>query len=192
MNNKTNLLFGFAILAIGLGLSFNMLQSDAKPAWVHELNWQDKPEGSSKIEGLLWNEISPYRTVYETVNISANTEGTKLNLKVIGTIKESDRPDIYDFTYEADRLLMTGYLLEAIAPQYREDAIGTALSSSEITSSLTNSGTPTVRRILPATSGRFYMPKTLLSVTWNGVSALIDPDEHKVVNVWKAQQNGQK
>jgi len=42
-----------------------------------------------------------------------------------------------------------------------------------------------VKRILPGTSQKFYVPKTLLSVTWKGISALIDPDERKVVQVWK-------
>jgi hypothetical protein len=113
---------------------------------------------------------------------------------VIAAIKESDRPDIYDFAYEDGTLLLTGYLLEAIAPQYRDDAISTALTNSEITSSLINPGIPTVRRILPRTSEKLYAPKTLLSVTWDWTSALIDPDEHKVVKVWKAgaQQVTQK
>ncbi|GFO96632.1 hypothetical protein ig2599ANME_0821 [groundwater metagenome] len=190
MNTQTKLLFGFAILALGAALILNAGQSVAKPSWVHEVHWQDKPDGSAKIEGLLWNEVSPYRTEYEAVNISARTEGKKLRLKVLAAIKESDKPDIYDFEYENGRLLLTGYLLEAIAPQCRNEAIGIALSDKEIAASLVNPGTPTVKRILPVTSGKYYVPKMLLSVTWDGISALIDLDEHKVVKVWKvgAQQ----
>jgi hypothetical protein len=186
MNTPTKLLIGFALLALGAGLALNSGQSAEKPSWVHEVNWQDKPDGSAKIEELLWNEISPYRTEYETVNISSSAEGKKLRLKVIAAIKESDRPDIYDFVYENESLLMTGYLLEAIPAQYRDEAISTALASSEIATLSIKPGTPTVRRILPKTSEKYYVLKTLLSVTWDGSSALIDPDEHKVVKVWNA------
>lgn len=186
MNTQTKLIFGFAILALGAGLAINASQSAEIPSWVHEVHWQDKPDGSAKIEELLWNEVSPYRTEYETVNISAISEGKKLRLKVIAVIKESDRPDIYDFVYEDGNLLLTGYLLEAIPAQYRDDAISTALASSEIATQSIKPGTPTVRRILPKTSEKYYAPKTLLSVTWDGSSALIDPDVHKVVKVWNA------
>ncbi len=51
--------------------------------------------------------------------------------------------------------------------------------------------TPTVRRVLPETAEKFYLPKTLLSVTWTRfgenpvvVSVLVDPDEGKAVEVW--------
>ncbi len=186
MNTSTKLILGFALLALGAVLAVNANQSAEKPSWVHEVHWQDKPDGSTKIEELLWNEISPYRTDYETVNISARTEGTKLRLKVIATIKESDRPDIYDFVYEEGSLIMTGYLLEAIPVQYRDEAISTALASSEIAALTIKPGTPSVRRILPETSEKYYAPKTLLSITWDGISGLIDPDEHKVVKVWNA------
>jgi len=186
MNTLTKLLFGFVLLALGTGFAFNAGQSVEKPSWVHEVHWQDKPDGSAKIEELLWNEISPYRTEYETVNISVSAEGKKLHLKVIAAIKESDRPDIYDLVYEDGSLIMTGYLLEAIPVQYRDDAISTALASSEIAALQIKPGTPSVRRILPKTSEKYYAPKTLLSVTWDGISGLIDPDEHKVVKVWNA------
>ncbi len=185
MNTRTKLFLGLAILALGLWL-LNPGLSDAKPSWVHDLKWQDKPDVSPKIEELLWNEISPYRTDYETVNISSGAEGKKLRLNVIAAIKESDRPDVYDFVYDNGSLLLTGYLLEAIPVQYRDDAISTALASSEISTLPIKPGTPTVRRILPKTSEKYYAPKILLSVTWDGISALIDPDEHKVVKVWNA------
>ncbi|MBU3966595.1 MAG: hypothetical protein KKG76_04340 [Euryarchaeota archaeon] len=186
MNTLTKLLFGSAILALGAVLIINAGQSAEKPSWVHEVHWQDKPEVSAKIEELLWNEVSPYRSEYETVNISASAEGKKLRLKVIAAIKESDRPDIYDFVYEDSNLIMTGYLLEAIPVQVRDDAISVALISSEMAAISIKPGIPTVRRILPKTSEKYYAPKTLLSVSWDGSSALIDPDVHKVVNVWNA------
>lgn len=186
MNTSTKFILGFGLLALGAVLAVNANQPAEKPSWVHEVNWLDKPGDSTKVEELLWNEISPYRADYETVNISPSTEGKKLHLKVVASIKESDRPDIYDFVYEEGNLTMTGYLLEAIPVQYRDEAISTALASSEIAGSI-KTGTPSVRRILPQTSEIYYAPKTLLSVTWNGVSGLIDPDEHKVVKVWNAQ-----
>ena len=183
---------GLAILALGLWL-LNPGLSDAKPSWVHDLKWQDKPDVSQEIEELLWNEISPYRTEYETVNISSSSAGKDIRLKVTAFIKESDKPDIYEFSYQDGSLLMTGYLLEAIPVQYRDEAVSIALSSSEISSSPVSHGTPTVRRILPHTSMKFYAQKTLLSVTWDGISALVDPEEGKVANVWNAgSQQGQK
>ena len=82
--------------------------------------------------------------------------------------------------------MLTGYLLEAIPQEYRNEAIGLALGNQEIASSVIGSGTPIVKRVLPSTAEKFYAPKTLLSVTWEGTSALIDPDERKVANIWKA------
>jgi len=45
--------------------------------------------------------------------------------------------------------------------------------------------------VLPETAEKFYLPKTLLSVTWTRfgenpavVSVLVDPDEGKAVEVW--------
>ncbi len=184
---KTKLIIGVVIiiLTLGIGLSLTQKQPDVKPSWVHQVQWQDKPADAATIEELLWIEITPYRTEYETVNISASTTNEGLRLKVMATANDADKPDIYDFVYDGKELLLTGYLLEAIPFQYRDDAIGIALGNQEVAASAAT-GAPTVRRILPKTSQKFYAPKTLLSVTWGGVSALIDPDEQKVVQVWKA------
>ena len=45
---------------------------------------------------------------------------------------------------------------------------------------------PTVKRILPETSAKFYASKTCLSVTWAdaSVSALVDMDRRSVVKTW--------
>ncbi|MDP2766217.1 MAG: hypothetical protein Q8O41_02025 [Candidatus Methanoperedens sp.] len=181
------------ILILGIGFSLSQKQSDVKPSWMHQVQWSDKPDDAAKIEELLWTEMTPYRTEYETVNISASTTSEGLRLKVIATAKDADKPDIYDFVYDGNELLLTGYLLEAIPFQYRNEVIGIALGNHEVAASTANAGAPTVRRILPKTSEKFYAPKTLLSVTWGGVSALIDPDEQKVVRVWKAgAQQGDK
>jgi len=109
-----------------------------------------------------------------------------MDLRITATAKDSDKPDIYDFVYENGELLPTGYLLEAIPPMYVNAAIYTALGNQTVAASVTNAGNPTVRRILPRTSERFYESKTLLSVTWEGTSALIDPEVWNVVKIWKA------
>lgn len=195
MATKIKFVIGFmvVILTIGIGLSLSQKQSEVKPSWVHQVQWSDKPDDAAKIEELLWVEISPYRTEYESVNISPATIDKGLRLKVIAAAGDSDKPDIYDFIYEGGELTLTGYLLEAVPFQYRNEAIGIALGKQEIAASVANSGIPTVRRILPKTSEKFYAPKMLLSVTWVGTSALIDPDEQKVVQVWKAgAQQGDK
>ena len=185
MRTLTKIIIGVLILALGIGLSLTQEQPAEKPAWVHEVKWQDVPEDAAKIEKLQWTEISPYRTEYDVVNINSSS-GDDITLNVVATTKDSDNPDIYDFVYENNELLLTGYLLEAIPPVYRDEAIGIALENRDIAASVSGAGMPTVRRILPETSKRFYAPKTMLSVTWKGVSALVDPDERKVVQIWKA------
>ncbi len=194
MNTKITLVIGIIILTLGIGLSLSQKQPDVKPSWVQQVLWQDKPPDNAKIEELLWTEITPYRTEYEMVNISSDTTSEGLRLKVVATSKETDKQDIYDFMYDGKELLLTGYLLEAIPSQYRNDAIAIAIGNQEVAASVAGAGAPTVRRILPKTSERFYAPKTLLSVTWEGVSALVDPDERTVVQVWKAgaQQGAKK
>ncbi|NJD75922.1 MAG: hypothetical protein FIB08_02325 [Candidatus Methanoperedens sp.] len=188
MKTITKLTIGLLILALGIGLSLTQEQSSVKPSWVHEIKWLDKPDDAVKIEELLWVDISPYRAEYELVNISSNSKGNALVLRIIATIKETDSPDIYDFVYENGELIQTGYLLEAIPPQYRDEAIGIALGNQEVAAAAAGDK-PTVRRVLPTTSGKFYAPKTMLSVTWKGVSALVDPDERKVAQVWKESGN---
>ncbi len=182
------------ILMFGIGISLSQKQTDVKPSWVHQVQWSDKPDDTAKIEELLWTEMMPYRTEYENVNISVSTMSGGLRLKVIAAAKDTDKPDIYDFVYDGRDLLLTGYLLEAIPFQYRNDVIGIAFGNQEVASSVANAGAPTVRRILPKTSEKFYTPKMLFSVTWEGISALVDPDERKVVQVWRpgAQQGDKK
>jgi len=188
MATKIKIIIGLAviILILGIGLSLSQKQPDVKSSWIHQVQWSVKPDGAEKIEELLWTEITPYKVEYETVNINSSTDSEGLRLKVIATAKDTDKPDIYDFAYDGKELLMTGYLLEAIPFQYRNEAIGIALGNQDVATSVSSAGTPTVRRILPKTSEQFYTPKTLLSVTWGGVSALVDPDEQKVVQVWRA------
>ncbi len=160
--------------------------SSKKPAWAGEVNWQgDPPPEKEKLEQTLWSQITPYKTSYNHVNITSKKQGDTFKLRVVGNAAEG--VDIYEFNYHPDRgLIRTGYLLEAIPPRERENAIATALGNTNIIQARPT-GTPTVHRILPDTAEKYYTPKTLLSVTWPGTSALIDPEEMQVVKTWKSE-----
>ena len=91
--------------------------------------------------------------------------------------------------------VMGEIILEAIPPSERAKAISVALQNEEVANLVFAKGleeeTHSVRRILPETAVKFYAAKTMLSVTWTKlgkrpsvVSALIDPDVWKVVQVW--------
>ena len=185
MRKHEKLIIGFFILILAAGIGMNQINAGTRPSWVHEVHWSNMPADGAKIEEMLWTEISPYGTEYETVNISASSKGSAESLRVIAISKESEYPDIYDFVYEKDTLLLTGYLLEAVPSSSRNDAIRIALENRDVAASIAAAGAPSVKRILPKTSVNYYAPKTLLSVTWKGISALIDPDERKVVQVWR-------
>ena len=190
MDKKLLVTIILLILGLGIGLALDQGNPKAWPEWIHNVQWLgDRPDNAAKIEELLFLEIAPYKTEYELVNISAKGEANEIKIKVTATTLDSDIPDIYDFLYKNNELLMTGYLLEAISATNRNDAIGIALTEQDVAASVRNLGVPTVKRILPETSEKFYAPKTLLSVSWKGISALIDPDERKVVQVWKESAN---
>lgn len=190
MENKTIITIILLIFGLGIGLAFDPVNLNTRPGWIHNVQWLDEqPDNAAKIEELLWVEISPYKTEYEMVNISAKGDTKELRIKVMATTLDSENPDIYDFVYNNNELLLTGYLLEAVPPMYRNEAIGIALNDRDVATSVRNSGAPSVKRILPKTSEKFYSPKTLLSITWKGISALVDPDERKVVQVWKDSGN---
>jgi hypothetical protein len=118
------------------------------------------------------------------VNITAKGEDNGLRLRVVGISNSIEYPDIYDFTYSEGTLTRTGYLLEAILPEDRDAAIALAMQDKDFRTA-SAAGVPTVRRILPDTSKKYYAPKTLLSVTWQGISVLVDPEERKIANIWK-------
>ena len=192
MNTKIIVTVILLILGLGIGLALDQGNSNVRPEWVHNVQWQgDRPDNAGKIEELLFLEIAPYKTEYELVNISTKGDMNKMDIKVTATTLDSEIPDRYDFVFENNDLLMTGYLLEAIPATYRNDAIGIALTDRDLATSVSvsNPGVPSVKRILPKTSEKFYLPKTLLSVSWKGISALVDPDERKVVQVWKEGTN---
>ena len=163
-----------------------------------ELNEETKTEIVSKVLA----EITPYKGVrYDKVNITAMKNGEAHELRVICFSDACEYPDTYDFTYygASKQLVQNRYALEAIPPSERAKAISVALQNEEaanlIRANSLESVTPTVRRVLPETAKKFYLPKTLLSVSWTRfganpvvVSVLVDPDEGKAVEVWKTKE----
>lgn len=191
MKNKTIITIILLVIGLGIGLALNQEKSTVRPVWAHNVQWLgEKPDNAQIIEELLWFEIAPYKTEYDFVNISSKGNATQMRISVTAKAVDSEKPDIYDFAYQDNKLLLTGYLLEAVPQMFRKEAIGIALSNKDLAASIRNSGVPSVKRILPKTSEKFYAPKTLLSVTWKGISALVDPDERKVVQVWREGETG--
>jgi len=88
--------------------------------------------------------------------------------------------------------VMGEIILEAIPPAERAKAVSVALQNScefGVCKGLRRGDT--LSKKLPETAVKFYAAKTMLSVTWTKlgkrpsvVSALIDPDVWKVVQVW--------
>jgi hypothetical protein len=108
-----------------------------------------------------------------------------MHLRVSATSSACRYPDLYDFTYQSRELVRTGYLLEAIPESVRQDAIAIAMQNHEIAGALSgDAGVPTVKRILPETSEKFYAPKTLLSVTWIDRAVM---DARRVVKTWSGE-----
>jgi hypothetical protein len=134
---------------------------------------------------------------YDKMNISTMRNGEDHDLRVTCFSDACEYPDVYDFTYygASKQLVQNRYVLGAIPPNERAMAISVALQNEEAANLMRANSletvTPTVRRVLPETAEKFYLPKTLLSVTWTWfgenpvvVSVLVDPDEGKAVNVW--------
>jgi hypothetical protein len=191
MDNKIILTIILLIVGLGIGLALDQEKSSIRPGWMYNVQWLgDKPDNAQSIEELLWFEIAPYKTEYDIVNISSKGDANEMRISVIAKAVDSEKLDIYDFAYQNNELLLTGYLLEAVPQIFRNEAIGTALNDKDLAASIRNQGEPSVKRILPKTSEKFYAPKTLLSVTWKGISALVDPDERKVVQVWREGETG--
>ncbi len=180
MNLGRKTVFLLIMLAVMVAGCLNA--SSTKPDWAHEVNWLgDKPDAI--VENELWTQISPYHIEYDHMNITAKNERDGLHLRVIGISNAAINPDVYDFIYSGGTLTRTSYLLEALQAHDRDAAIAVAMQKREIMEKGIT-GVPTVRRILPDTSKKYYAAKTLLSVTWTGISVLVDPDEWKVVQVW--------
>ena len=153
---------------------------------------------SEEVKEAIRGSVIPYQGVtYDSIDISVENSGDALSLRVISTSTSCEYPDLYDFTYHTDthELIQTGYILEAIPPGEKSVAITIAFRDEQVRN-LFESGNlgstkPTVRRVLPETSAKFYLPKTLLSVTWITIgenpitiSVLLDPDEEVVIQTW--------
>ena len=191
MDKKIIITIILLIVGLGIGLALDQEISSVRPVWAHNVQWLgEKPDNAKNIEELLWFEIAPYKTEYDIVNISSKGDANQMRISVTARAADSEKPDIYDFAYQDNELLLTGYLLEAVPQIFRNEAIGIALNDKDMATSIRNLGEPSVKRILPKTSEKFYAPKTLLSVTWKGISALVDPDERKVVQVWREGETG--
>jgi hypothetical protein len=191
MDTKTITIIILLIVGLGVGLALDKDKPSTRPEWAHKVHWLgEKPDNAQSIEELLWFEIAPYKTEYDIVNISSKSNANDVRISVTAKAVDSEKLDIYDFAYQNNELILTGYLLEAVPQRLRNEAIGIALNDKDLAASIRNSGEPSVKRILPKTSEKFYSPKTLLSVTWKGISALVDPDERKVVQVWREGEAG--
>jgi hypothetical protein len=155
-------------------------------------------ETRTKIVSAVSAEVMPYKGVkYDKMNISATENGEDYALTVICFSDKCEYPDVYDFTYcdAGKELVQNGCVLEAIPAAERVEAIATALQNEEAANLLRTNGlesvTPTVRRVLPETAEKFFVAKTLLSITWTRfgensvvVSVLVDPDDGKAVEIW--------
>jgi len=150
-----------------------------------------QPSDYEDIEAQLSRQITSYQgTEYDNVTISANEKDDVMHLHISATSPTCKYPDLYEFAYNNQELTRTGYLLEAIPEKTRQDAIRIAMENPDMVSSLSGEvGNPTVRRILPETSEKFYEAKTCLSVTWEKIltSALIDIDTLSVVKIWNGE-----
>ena len=162
-----------------------------RPDWVHDVTWTGNGEADATIEALLWNQIEPDTSIeYATLDITATHKGDVMYLNVRGTSNQTPYMDIYNFIYENGNLTMTGYMLEAIHPQRRMKALSIAMQDMTIRQAVADTHQePTVKRILPETSEKFYEPKTLYSVTWQDlrVSALVDIPTNRVVDTWMGE-----
>lgn len=178
-----------ALLFFFLIISGCLSARNDRPDWINQVKWEGDFKPDPKIETLLWEQVIPYPSAeYEEIIIKTGRNGDVLNLRVTGRSNMSPYVDIYELIYEKNELLMTGYLLEAVPQSQRSKAVMIASREAEISQSIIGTAEePTVKRILPETSSKYYQPKILLSVTWQGagVSALVDLDTSSVVKTWK-------
>jgi len=203
------------VAAVGAYFGLTALENELKPApdldsglstTVEFSGRELNEETRTQIVSEVLAGITPYKGIkYDKVNISAIKNGEDHDLTVICFSDACECQDVFDFTYygAGKQLVQNRYVLEAIPPSERAMAISVALQNEDAanlmrTNSL-ESVTPTVRRVLPETAEKFYLPKTLLSVTWTRfganpvvVSVLVDPDEGKAVNVWSNLEVGNK
>ncbi len=195
------------VAAAGVYLGLPTIEHGLKPATdldsdlsmtVEFSGMELNEETRASIISAVSAEIMPYKGVkYDRVNISAMKNGEDYGLTVICFSDACECQDVYVFTYygAGKELVLNGHVLDAIPAAERAKAISVALQNEEAASLMRANSletvTPTVRRVLPETAEKFYLPKTLLSVTWTRfgdnpvvVSVLVDPDARKAVEVW--------
>ncbi|MEA1945089.1 MAG: hypothetical protein U9N07_07150 [Euryarchaeota archaeon] len=189
MKNATIL----AVIAISTALIIGAgcIADTEKKIQSYRIIWAGTPPaGHEMIETELSHQIAPHPgMVYDNVTVSVVEKEGAMRLRVSATSSACGYLDRYEFIYD-DHLARTGYLLKAIPESTRQDAIGIAMQDPGIAGALSgNTGTPTVRRILPETTEKFYAAKTCLSVTWAdaSMSALVDMDTHRVVQTWSGE-----
>jgi len=205
------------VAAVGAYFGLTALENELKPA--HDLDsdfdlfinvefsgTELEEETKTSIVSEVLAEVIPYKGVkYDKMNISTMRNGEDHDLRVTCFSDACEYPDVYDFTYyrAGKELVLNGHVLDAIPAAERARAISVALQNEEAANLMRanslESVTPTVRRVLPETAEKFYLPKTLLSVTWTRfgdnpvvVSVLVDPDEGKAVEVWSNLEGGNK
>lgn len=135
-----------------------------------------------EIKNNPYDYLTPYDG-FSYDNITVSVEDNKITVRAVS--KDLEGEDIYVFVYDNGTLVLKSYCLEALPLSVKDEAVGVALSNETIYKKA--EGYVTVRRILPHTSAKFYMPKELFSVTWHGervTSALVDLDEETVVKVY--------
>lgn len=161
---------------------------------------QGVEEGVLKeVERNIGSAVLPFPgVVYKSINVTAKKQGGFIYLEVTAALPEglAEGVDRYSFIYDpgTGEFTLKGYSLEALPPGVRGDAIVMALQSERLAGLLESNALfqvePTVKRILPVTSEKFYQPKTLFSVTWrdydsgSAVSALVDLEGGGVIQVW--------
>jgi hypothetical protein len=189
MKNATIL----AVIAISTALIIGAgcITDTEKKIQSCEIMWAGTPPADHEmIETELSHQIVPHPgMVYDNVTVSVVEKVGAMHLRVSATSSACAYLDRYEFIYD-DHLTRTGYLLEAIPESTRQDAVGIAMQDPGIAGALSgDTGTPTVRRILPETTEKFYAAKTCLSVTWAdaSMSALVDMDTRRVVKTWSGE-----
>ncbi len=158
----------YILVLLTIPLSFCCVQQSVQQSFIDELK---SGKHLYPFDGFSYDNIS--------VELRNDT------IYVRAKCSELEGEDIYVFVNEEGRLILRSYCLEALPGSVKLNAIELALSNETIKRNA--SGIVTVRRILPQTSAKFYIPKELFSVTWHGgriVSALVDLDEGKVVRVY--------
>ena len=189
MKNATTL----AVIAISTALIIGAgcITDTEKKIQSYTIVWVGAPPADQgMIETELSRQIVPHPgMVYDNVTASVAGKESAMHLRVSATSPTCAYLDRYEFIYD-DHLTRTGYLLEAIPESTRQDAIGIAMQDPGLAGALSgDTGTPTVRRILPETTEKFYAAKTCLSVTWAdaSMSALVDMDTRRVVKTWSGE-----